>query len=51
MSNLTLGADYAITPQVSVFATGENLLNRKFYLIGGVPAQGITGLVGVTYKF
>lgn len=51
VSNLTLGADYAVTPQVSVFATGENLLNRKFYLIGGVPAQGITGLLGVTYKF
>lgn len=51
VSNLCLGADYAVNARTTVFLTGENLLDRKFYFIGGVPSQGITGLAGVTYKF
>jgi hypothetical protein len=51
VSNMSLGADYALTSQFSVFLNGENLFNRKFYFIGGIPSQGITGLAGVTYKF
>ena len=51
VSNLSLGADYAVNARTTVFLTGENLLDRKFYFIGGVPSQGITGLAGVTYKF
>lgn len=51
VNNLKAGALYRITPQWSAFITGENLLNRHAYLIGGMPAQGITGLVGATYKF
>ena len=51
ISNLKAGALYRITPQWSAFLRGENLLNRKTLLIGGMPGQGITGLVGATYKF
>jgi hypothetical protein len=51
ISNLSLGAHYAITEQFGVFARGENLLNRHWYLGPAIPSQGITGLVGVTYKF
>lgn len=51
VNNLKAGALYRITPQWSAFITGENLLNRHHYLIGGMPAQGITGLIGATYKF
>ncbi len=51
VSNINAGALYRITPRWSVFLKGENLLNRHYTLIGGMPAQGITGLAGVTYKF
>ncbi|MCM1293692.1 MAG: hypothetical protein NC230_08965 [Bacteroides sp.] len=51
VNNLHAGATYRITPQWSVFLQGENLLNRHHYLVGGLPAQGITGLAGATYKF
>lgn len=51
VNNLTAGALYRITPQWSAFVRGENLMNRHHYLIGGMPSQGITGLVGATYKF
>lgn len=51
INNLKAGALYRLTDRWSVFARGENLLNRHHLLIGGVPAQGITGLVGATYKF
>lgn len=51
VSNLKAGALYRITDRWSAFIRGENLLNRHCFLIGGVPAQGITGLVGATYKF
>lgn len=51
VNNLSAGALYRITPQWSAFVRGENLMNRHSFLIGGMPAQGITGLVGATYKF
>lgn len=51
VNSLKAGAFYRITPQWSAFLRGENLLNRHYYLIGGLPGQGITGLAGVTYKF
>lgn len=51
ISNLKVGALYRITPQWSAFVRGENLLCRRYMLIGGVPAQSITGLIGATYKF
>lgn len=51
ISNLKIGALYRITPQWSAFVRGENLLCRRYLMIGGVPAQSITGLIGATYKF
>lgn len=51
VNNLTVGALYRINSQWSGFLRGENLLNRKNLLIGGMPSQGITGLIGVSYKF
>ena len=50
-SDLSFGAAYRITPQFSVWARGENLLNHRYDLLLSVPAQGIKGLVGVSYKF
>ena len=51
LSNLKAGATWRFNPRLSVFLKGENLLNHSYTLIGDVPAQGITGLVGVAYKF
>ncbi len=51
INNLSAGAIYRIDSQWSAFIKGENLFNRHCLLIGGLPAQGITGLAGVTYKF
>lgn len=51
VNNLTVGALYRINSQWSAFLKGENLLNHHSLMIGGMPSQGITGLIGVTYKF
>ena len=51
VNSLNAGALYRITPQWSAFLRGENLLNHQYDLIGFIPAQGRTGLLGVTYKF
>lgn len=51
VNNLSAGALYRITERWSAFLTGDNLLNHKHTLLGGMPAQGVTGLVGATYKF
>ena len=52
-ADLSVGADYRFTPQLSVFAKGNNLLNHSWSeAIGpGIPCHGLTGLVGVTYLF
>lgn len=49
--NLVLGAKYRINDQFNVWARLENVLNTRYYMISGLPAQGFTGLVGVGYKF
>lgn len=51
INNLSLGADYSITPMWSVFLSGENLLNRRYRLPGDVECRGITALAGFTCKF
>lgn len=50
VSSLRIGAAYRITPALSVFARGENILNHRHLIMPGLPAQGVAGLVGVTYK-
>ncbi len=51
INSLSLGGVYRLTPQLSIFANIENLLNHRYVLIGGLPAQGVGGLAGVMYKF
>lgn len=50
LSNLTLGASYEINNQLTVFARGENLLNTRYNLVTDIRAQGIKGLLGLSYK-
>lgn len=49
--NLSLGANYRLSEEFSVFGIVENLLNSEYLLNGNIPAQSIYGLVGVNYKF
>ena len=51
VSNLCVGAYYAINKHFGVFLQGVNLLNHNHTEIDGSPSQGISGLVGATYKF
>lgn len=51
VSDLTVGAAYACTNRLTVFARGENLLSRRNMYIGGRPMQGAHGLAGVSIKF
>lgn len=51
LSDLRVSASYAITDAFTVFARGENLLNRRYYLVTDIQSQGIKGLIGVSYKF
>lgn len=49
--NLSLGASYRLTPSVSVFVEGENLLNHRYSTVDYYESQGITGLAGASFKF
>ena len=49
--DLNLRADYRITPKISIFAMGNNLLNRQYQRFYGYPVKGINVLAGATYTF
>lgn len=51
LTNLWAGASWRFTPAFTVFARVDNILNKRSQLIYGIPSQGLTGLVGITYKF
>ncbi|WP_217938816.1 TonB-dependent receptor [Duncaniella muris] len=51
VSDLSLGASYAATDALSIFAGGENLLNRRYYRIGDRYSQGIRFMIGASLKF
>lgn len=51
VSNLRFGAAYRISDPLTVFARGENLLDRRWDISSTLPAQGICGLIGLGYKF
>lgn len=51
VNNLYANASYSLNEAFTIFARGENLLNKRYYLISDIYAQGIKGLVGVSYKF
>ena len=49
--DLNLRADYRVTPKISIFAMGNNLLNRQYQRFYGYPVKGINVLGGATYTF
>lgn len=51
LTDLTLSARYDINRNLSAFISGENLLNKRWLLVSGMPVQGIHGLVGLSCKF
>ena len=51
ISDLHLDVAYRFNSRWSAFGSASNLLNRKYALIGMMPAQGIHGLVGANYNF
>lgn len=51
VSDLSLGATYAISEPLSVFARANNLLNRNYYFIGFREAQKTNFLIGASLKF
>lgn len=50
-ASLSAEIRYEATRRLTVWASGDNLLNYDYVYLGDRPAQGITGLVGVSYKF
>ncbi|WBA43033.1 hypothetical protein [Hymenobacter canadensis] len=49
--DLNLRADYRIMENLSIFAQGNNLLNRQYERFLNYPVKGINVLAGVTYDF
>ncbi|MET4073226.1 hypothetical protein ABIB44_000457 [Hymenobacter sp. UYCo722] len=49
--DLNLRADYRVTPKISIFAMGNNLVNRQYQRFYGYPVKGINVLGGATYTF
>jgi hypothetical protein len=49
--DLSLRADYRITPQFSVFAMGNNLTGRRYQRYLNYQSQGLNVLAGLTYSF
>lgn len=50
-SNLSVHAEYAFSPAFTVFARGENLLGRRYGILGTLPSQKQHGAIGVAVKF
>ena len=51
MSNLSLGASYQVTKMLSVFASGSNLLGKKWDNYYSLGAQGFTLMAGASLVF
>jgi hypothetical protein len=49
--DLSLRADYRITPKFSIFAMGNNLTNRRYQRYLNYQSQGINVIGGLTYSF
>jgi len=49
--DLNLKADYRFSENLSIFALGNNLLNRQYQRFLNYPVKGINVLAGVTYDF
>lgn len=48
---VNLKATYKFTPKFSVYGLTDNLLNRKYDILYGMPAQGINFMFGLDLKF
>ena len=51
MSNLTVHAEYKLLPWFTIFGRGENLLGRRYDILGLLPSQKQHGAMGVALKF
>lgn len=51
ISNLYLGADYALLKNFSVFGKVNNLLNKDYVRPDAYPVQGLNFLAGLSLKF
>ena len=51
ISNLYVGADYALMKNLSIFAKANNLLNKEYVRPDAYPAQGLNVLAGITFQF
>lgn len=51
VGNLTFGAGYTVTDNLTFFVRGENLLARKAMYLGFRPMQSINGMIGAALKF
>lgn len=49
--DLQLKIDYAVNPRLSIFAEGNNLLNRSNSRWLNYPVRGIQGVGGLSFKF
>lgn len=49
--DIQLKADYRVNERFSVFAVGNNLLNRQNQRFLNYPVRGIQGVGGITFKF
>ena len=49
--DLQLKIDYAVNPRLSIFAEGNNLLNRSNTRWLNYPVRGIQGVGGLSFKF
>lgn len=50
-ASLDLGTTWQFSDRFNVWLTVENLLNRKWQIVYGIPNKGITGLAGVSFRF
>lgn len=49
--DLSLRADYRITPKFSIFVLANNLANRRYQPYLNYPVKGINAIAGLTYSF
>ena len=51
VNSLNFSASYRFNDRFTIWANAENLLGEKWQLTYGIPNVGVTGLVGIGYKF
>ena len=51
ISNLYLGADYALLKNLSVYGQIRNLMNKEYVRVDAYPAQKMNALVGLSLRF